>query len=250
MTKSIIRLPTQVAQNLLERIINQEILPGSAMPTERELQEQYSVSRTVVREAMKSLEARGLIAHNGGQGAVVSTSLIEPSIQALMLAFHRTHVTTGDMLITRMLLEPQIAATAATAATDVQVRRLYAINRSTSSMLAASNIQYSAKIHVAWASADSRFHVTLAEASQNPLLTILVEILVGIAWQQRGQDSESITISQMQVAAEQHNAIAHAVANHDVDRAREGMIAHLESTRTYLTSQPDGLQQLIDIRID
>ena len=65
-------LPHRVAQDLMRRIMNEEFKQGTVLPTERELQKQYQVSRPVVREAIKWLDARGVISTNTSQGAVVT----------------------------------------------------------------------------------------------------------------------------------------------------------------------------------
>jgi GntR family transcriptional regulator, transcriptional repressor for pyruvate dehydrogenase complex len=249
MTKSAAALPAQVAQSLLQRIINQEIQPGAVIPTERELQEQYSVSRTVVREAVKSLEARGLIVNNGGQGATVNANLTDSSTQALLLAFHRAHVTTGDLLKTRLLLEPQIAADAAAHATEVQIRRLHALERAMEALLDSPGTSDGFKVRDAWASADSRFHIALAEASQNPLLAILIEILVGIAWQQRSATEDPINEEQIRTATAQHKAITQTIAARSPEQAHRLMLEHLESTRSHVQTQPEGLQRLIQLQL-
>ncbi len=58
MAKRASALPARVANALLQRIISEEFPAGAPLPTERELQEQYQVSRPVVREAIKWLDSR------------------------------------------------------------------------------------------------------------------------------------------------------------------------------------------------
>src|SRR5688500_12453764 len=112
MAKRTRALPAKVAYALLQRIIADEFPAGAPLPTERELQEQYQVSRPVVREAIKWLDSRGLISTRTGYSAVVGSDLTGPAVNALLLAFHRSNVCTEDLLNTRGLLEPAIAALA------------------------------------------------------------------------------------------------------------------------------------------
>src|SRR5688500_12334700 len=99
-------LPDKIAQDLMQRILTHEFDTSSMLPSERVLQDTYGVSRTVVREALKLLAARGLVTTGTGQGAVVSKNLTAPAIDALVLAFHRSHARLEDLLTTRLLLEP------------------------------------------------------------------------------------------------------------------------------------------------
>ena len=101
-------LPEKIAQDLMQRILKGEYDATSILPSERALQDSYGVSRTVVREALKLLAARGLVTTGGGQGAVIGKNLTAPAIDALLLAFHRAHVRLDDLLNTRMLIEPEV----------------------------------------------------------------------------------------------------------------------------------------------
>src|SRR5215210_6463700 len=121
-------LPEKIAQDLMQRILSNEFDTSSMLPSERVLQDAYGVSRTVVREALKLLAARGLVTTGTGQGAVVSKNLTAPAIDALVLAFHRSHARLEDLLTTRLLLEPESAAQAAQHATLIQIRRLHELS--------------------------------------------------------------------------------------------------------------------------
>src|SRR5258705_10402969 len=109
---------------MLQRIVSEEFPPGTLLPSERELQDEYQVSRAVVREAIKLLASRKLVSISWGQGVVVTSDLKEPVADALMLAFHRSNIRTEDIYTIRVLLEPHSAALAAQHATIPQSRRL------------------------------------------------------------------------------------------------------------------------------
>lgn len=250
MAKRASALPVQVAQNLLQRIIAEEFPAGTVLPSERELQDHYGVSRPVVREAIKLLAARGLISTNSGQGAVVSSDMTSPARDALVLAFFRAHACAEDVLQTRMLLEPEIAAMAAQQATALQVRRLNSVARGFDS--ADSEVSEEARLRVAerWSVTDARFHVLLAEASQNPVLAIVSEVLVGTLWQQRRSGGSYLSDPQREQIEEEHRAIAAAVTARDPEAARRAMSEHLVNTRNALAQLPDGLQSTIAVVID
>src|SRR4051812_40139267 len=66
------RLSDKVAEAILETIVGGGLKPGDALPTERELGAYYGVSRTVVREAIKALSARGMVSSRAGRGLRVA----------------------------------------------------------------------------------------------------------------------------------------------------------------------------------
>ena len=237
-------LSVGVAHDLLQRIIADEFPSGSSMPSERDLQERYGVSRTVVREALKVLLSRGLISMNGRQRAVVGGDLTSPASDALVLAFHRSHVCVDDLLGTRLLLEPLIAGLAAQHATPVQTRRLTALSATLEQVPGEGGeerVSDELRLDI-----DVRFHILLAEASQNPVLGILIEVLVGIVWRHRRAVKLSFTEEHRAQIIAQHSAIAQAVAARDPEQARQAMIAHLEYTRHYLAAREDSLQELVE----
>jgi len=120
-------LSTKVADSMTQRIIDNEFSPGNFLPSERVLQDEYQVSRTVIREAIKLLDARGLVTTSSRQGNVVNPDLTGPLTDTMRIAFFRSQVYVEDVLEIRMMLEPLIARRAAENATSSQIRRLLAI---------------------------------------------------------------------------------------------------------------------------
>jgi DNA-binding FadR family transcriptional regulator len=235
-------LPEKIAQDLMRRILAGEFDDSNILPSERALQESYSVSRTVVREALKLLAARGLVTTGTGQGAVISKNLTAPAIDALLLAFHRSHARVEDLLNTRLMIEPETAALAAQHATPLQIRRLHDLGRAMADLadsdqpIRAASLSYDV---------NAQFHGLLAQASQNPVLEILIAILVGIIWRQQNTIDLRQPPEHHARTAAQHEAIARAVAAHDSEGARRAMTEHLETTRQNLSSVPGSLNELI-----
>jgi GntR family transcriptional repressor for pyruvate dehydrogenase complex len=235
-------LPEKVAQDLMQRILTGEYDDASILPSERVLQDSYGVSRTVVREALKLLAARGLVTTGGGQGAVIGKNLTAPAIDALLLAFHRAHVRLDDLLNTRLLIEPEVAALAAQHATSLQIRRLYELCQALADL---ANSDQPAQAASRSYDLNAQFHTLLAQASQNPVLEILIAILVGIIWRQQNTVDLRQPPEQYARTAQQHQAIARAVAAHDPAVARQAMLDHLETTRQGLINVPGSLGGLI-----
>jgi len=83
-------LSNQVAQDILKLVVSEEFAPGTLLPSERELQERYSVSRTVIREATQQLTARGILMQDANAGTVISSDFTAPAMEAVA-GLHRRH---------------------------------------------------------------------------------------------------------------------------------------------------------------
>jgi len=236
-------LPEKIAQDLLRRILAHEFAHGNLLPSERALQDTYGVSRTVVREALKLLAARGIVSTGSGQGAVVSTNLTAPAIDALALAFHRANARLEDLLNTRLLIEPPVAALAAQHATPLQIRALHDL---AAEMAALANVTPPVRAATYSYDNNARFHTLLAQASQNPVLETLIELIVGMIWRQQNTvDAQQPPERHLQTA-EQHARIVRAIEAHDPAAASQAMADHLESTRRGLAAGPTSLHSLIN----
>ncbi len=244
MTKRSVSLPVKIAEDMLHRIISEEYQPGRFLPSERELQEEYQVSRTVVREAIKLLAARGVISINSRQGAVVNPDLISPITNALLLACLRSRAYIEDVLAIRQLLEPQIAMLAAQSATAAQIRDLKNLVQNLEITLFSDDEDQQNKAAESWMMQDTRFHILLAEATQNPVMAILIEVIVGLLWRQSSMIKRTLYPDHRAKVIQQHAAIAEAVAAKDPERAHQTMVEHLNYTKLYIASQKDSLLNL------
>jgi DNA-binding FadR family transcriptional regulator len=236
-------LPEKIALDLMRRILANEFADVNLLPSERALQDTYNVSRPVVREALKLLAARGLVSTGSGQSAVISTNLTAPAIDALLLAFHRSSVRLEDLLNTRLLFEPPIAALAAKHATALQIRGLRDLVQE---MAELAHMNPSVRAVTYSYDNNARFHTLLAQASQNPVVAILIEMLVGIIWRQQNTiDAQQPPERHVQTAA-QHARIVEAVEARDPEAAHQAMVEHLESTRISVMGAPGSLRNLIN----
>jgi DNA-binding FadR family transcriptional regulator len=235
-------LPEKIAQDLMRQILAGEFDDAHILPSERALQDSFGVSRTVVREALKLLAARGLVLTGTGQGAVVSKNLTAPAIDALLLAFHRAHVRLEDLLNTRLLIEPEAAALAAQHATPLQIRRLHDLSQAMADLALSDQPFHAASLGF---DVNAQFHSMIAQASQNPVFEILVNILVGIIWRQEHTVNAPVPNNRYVGTAQQHTLIVQAIAEHDVSAARRAMTEHLETTRRNLSAMPGSLNELI-----
>ena len=111
------RLYEQIVQQIEESILKGEIVEGSQLPAERELAEQFGVSRTAVREAIKALQEKGLVDALPGRGTFVTNGSSNGMRRSLdrMVKGGESHGL-AYLVEVREMLEPEIAALAATRA--------------------------------------------------------------------------------------------------------------------------------------
>jgi len=215
------RLYEQIVQQVEESIHRGALKPGDQLPPERELAQQFGVSRTAVREAVKALREKGMVEAYPGRGTFITDGTsytIKQSLDRMM----KTGQAEGSLYLAevREILEPEIAALAATRADEEDI----------SAMREAVAIMDSAKKDPdEFIEADLDFHLALAEAATNPFILSLIDSIVGVLREQR------LRIFPVDGGPERgqyhHKRILDAVEHRDALGAREAMKAHLRQVR-------------------
>src|SRR6185437_13612164 len=108
-------LSQRVAAEIERRILSGTLRPGDRLPTGKELSEMLGVSRSVVRDAVQALVARGLVITRQGSGTVVAETNDSVIGEGLLGMLTRSEVTMGDVVRARATLETQLARRAAVA---------------------------------------------------------------------------------------------------------------------------------------
>ncbi len=162
-------LSQKIERKIEEAIRQKKLIPGTRLPSEKELCAQFAVSRTAVREALRRLSARGLIDIRKGSGIYISELRIEDAINSLHLFYDLRF--NSDLIIqiieVRRLFEPEVARLAAKNRTDEDIKRLQKINRELQKC-DPDNTQLEVDLI-------NRFHMTLAKSTQNPIVIISLE---------------------------------------------------------------------------
>jgi GntR family transcriptional repressor for pyruvate dehydrogenase complex len=220
------RLYERVVDKVLDLISSGTWKPGFRLPPERELSEAFGVSRTVVREAVKALEARGVLESTTGSGVSVRLAdfnMVSRSLQTYMQLSNQDNF---DIRLNevRRVLEVEMVALAAARITADQKKQLRKICK-----------QMRAEGHTAiqMAELDFQLHVTLAEATQNELFKVLLAPLIDqlrdqiiLTWEDFPRPVDQVF--------DQHEAIVSAVESGDAETARQAMIKHLAFSRQVL----------------
>lgn len=213
----------RVAGQVEQRILAGELRSGDRLPTERELAEQFQVSRTAVREALKILAQKGLVDMRPGRGTIVIDGAHEAMQNSigLVMKLELGEVGGSDNLVeVREILEVEIAGLAAARATSKEIAAL----REAVEMM-DDNLQDAD----AFIAADNRFHEALAQATQNTLILILVNSIVNLLSEQRKQVFG--IEGGPQRGQIHHKCILESVIRHDSAAARAAMRAHLGQVR-------------------
>jgi GntR family transcriptional repressor for pyruvate dehydrogenase complex len=201
----------------IERLILKKLRPGDKLPSERELAELLSVSRSSIRDAIRSLELMGMVEPRQGAGTIVcevtSNSLANPLANALK----RKEELMGELLDFRKILEPPLAGRAATHASPEEISEMESILRRQGEKLREGE---------STVAEDSEFHYAVAMASGNSVVLKVLDILMDLLRDTRERSLQVEGRPQKSLAA--HTRILDAIKRHDAEAAKAAMRRHIE----------------------
>ena len=214
-------LLSQTVETAIEEAIRSgDFAPGEKLPSEMELCSQFGVSRTVMREALRMLSARGLLRIEKGRGIFVSLLSVDSVANPMELYLHMhsgpdhaVHVVGA-----RQLIEPPIAGLAAVRHTDEDAARLRANVEELST--AARDRELMSKL-------DMSFHLLIAEAAHNPVLPLFIRPIQMLMPAIKA-DVYGVVGDAHELAVHWHTRILDAILDRDADRAEAEMRGHLE----------------------
>jgi len=201
-------------QALLEK---GELRAGDQLPAERQLAEQFQVSRASVREALRSLELLGIVETRAGGGTFVRRVSPDDLAKPLHSLIARGH-TVSDVIEFRGVVEPAIAALAAARTTPAQLAELRELLNAQERRVAANQ---------SYVEEDTRFHEVIGDAAGNELLSTML----GVIWDvlRASREEWLQTNSRAHASLEAHRHIYDALAKHDAERARDAAAEHIKS---------------------
>lgn len=199
-----------------------ELSSGDRLPPERDLAKLLGVSRPTLRAGIRSLVTVGILYSRQGAGTFVASvgesPILDGSPLRLLSALHG--FTSDEMFEARLALEMSIAGLAAERATSEQMTLMA---EEIAGMYASLNDPEQYLVH------DMQFHQTIAAASNNRILTALMNMVATILF-----DSRRKTVKRardLKDSAEQHQNIYRAIRERDPDAARREMHDHLIKTQ-------------------
>lgn len=215
-----LNLSDRVTQELGRAIISGTYTNESGFPSEAKMCEDYGVSRTSIREAVKMLGAKGLITSRPRKGIVIEPAtkwnLYDTSILKWMLESSPSLLVLREFLQMRMAIEPQAAALAAQYASEEQINE---VEKSLNAMIAAGE-DANLSLH----EADIAFHTSILAASNNRFILQLrdfVSTALNVSIQHTTPAKGSI-----KAIIEEHDKVYRAIRNRQPERAKS-MTAYL-----------------------
>ncbi len=214
------RLYERIVQQIESQVLSGSLKYGDRLPTARELAEQFGVSRTAVREAVKALREKGLVQGHPGRGTFITDGTWRAMRDSLGFMMKIGADSGADNVVeVREILEPEIAALAAMRATEEDLARMRD---------AVATMDRALNDADAFIEADMDFHLALAGATQNSVVCALIDPVVDLLREQR---KRIFLVNGAPRGQYHHKRILEAVERHNSDAAREAMRAHLAQVR-------------------
>jgi GntR family transcriptional repressor for pyruvate dehydrogenase complex len=211
------RLVDRVVNEIQGVILSGDLAPGVKLPPERELTEELGVSRTVIREAVQILVAKGLLETKPGVGTIVRQVTRDQLVEPLSFLLQAHAVSPPDLHQVRQILEVAIAGLAASQAAQADITRMEQI---------LNGMEAVRDDPVAFAAKDADFHHKLAETTHNALLVFLLGSLRDLTHEIRLRVARYPGLAEEVLPS--HWRIVERVAAKDPEGAREAMQEHLD----------------------
>jgi GntR family transcriptional regulator, transcriptional repressor for pyruvate dehydrogenase complex len=212
------RVSDEVVKQIKEMIFNGELISGDQLPTERALAERLGVSRVPVREALFSLQNSGLLSVKRGMGGgiFVSEPTLDPFGEFFALMLHLGKASVHDLTEARLFIEPNVAKIAAERASDDDLKKIEGTIR-----------QYEEAVNrkAERRFADMSFHITLAEASKNIAMVLIIRALMLLLY--KTVRDLKLTMNDRSQVIIAHKDIFEAVKAHDPEQAFQNMTDHV-----------------------
>ena len=201
----------------IERLILKKLKPGDKLPSERELAETLGVSRSSIRDAIRSLELMGMVEPRQGAGTIIREISSDSLVNPLGNALKRKEELISELLDFRKMLEPPLAARAATRVSADEISEMEEILQR----------QQEKQSHGEAAVAeDAEFHYSIALASGNSVVLKVLDILMDLL---RGTRERSLQVEgRPQKSLAGHRRILAALKRHDAEAAKAAMRRHIE----------------------
>ncbi len=199
-------LKSQVLQEIKQYILDKGMTEGDRLPTERAFTEMYGVSRSVVREALSYLEHTGVIETVQGRGTVIKAPDISSLVEGFLFSFQVANGSKNDLLSLRIIFE------------CAAIEEIVKLDKDISDLKAIVNEDV-----INHYENDKAFHQTLLSTTGNVLFEQLSSVIQSYFYhiEEEGKEINYIQTNEM------HQKIIEAIANKDVQLAKELMTTHL-----------------------
>ena len=201
----------------IERLILKKLKPGDKLPSERELAEMLQVSRSSIRDAIRGLELMGLVEPRQGAGTIVRELSAESVVNPFANSLKHQRDQISELLDFRKMLEPPLAARAATHATDDEIAEMEEILQRQENKMALGE---------AAVAEDTEFHYSIALASGNTVVLKVLDVVMDLLRDTRERSLQVEGRAQRSLAG--HRRILAAIKRRDAESAKAAMRRHVE----------------------
>lgn len=212
----------QVVEQIKESIEKEKFLPGDRLPSEREMSEQLSISRSVIREAMSILQTSNIIDVRPGSGVFLKKNTKEQLLNKMNKVLIPGNLNLIALLEVRQGLEAQSAYLAAMRATETDIQEIHS---------ALINLETAVADQKIAAIEDLDFHLAIGKASKNKVLIDLLN-LISDSFLETLEETRSKLMehNKVNVFINEHREIYNAIVAGEAEKARELMTLSIGNT--------------------
>ena len=201
----------------IERLILKKLKPGDKLPSERELAEMLQVSRSSIRDAIRGLELRGVVEPRQGAGTIVREASADSVVNPFANALKRRREMVSELLDFRKMLEPPLAARAATHASADEIAEMEEILQRQEAKLSRGENTIDE---------DAEFHYSVALASGNSVVLKVLDIVMDLLRDSRERSLQVEGRPRKSLIG--HQRILAAIKRQDAESAKAAMRRHIE----------------------
>jgi GntR family transcriptional regulator, transcriptional repressor for pyruvate dehydrogenase complex len=216
----------EVTDRIQHMILCGPLRPGDRLPTEQQLADQFGVSRTAVREAVKALVERGIVRVRQGQGTFVAIPSTDRASEFLSLFLQLTNRNITELLEARRAIELEAVTLAALRRTDDDLHQI------AECLDGMRYIELSPTVDPGpFLDSDVRFHLHIAQATRNEIFVFMLTVLRDLLRQSFSKILRAPAVRLRAIAG--HEQILRALQGRDPDAARAAMREHLENAQKW-----------------
>ena len=196
---------------------------GDQLPVERELAEVFRVSRSSVREALRSLESQGFIESRQGNGTYIASQPVESLVRPLASVIFTEKDDQMELFEMRRMIEPDLAYLAAERATEEEIAMMEKVLDLQEEKIARGE---------SGTDVDKNFHYIMARAARNKVLLRIADNIIDLLAESREQYLQVEGRPQKSIL--RHREVLDAIRARDPERAEKCMLEHLVDIETSL----------------
>ncbi|NLY74975.1 MAG: FadR family transcriptional regulator [Firmicutes bacterium] len=214
----------QIIDKITQSLIKGELKPGDRLPPEPELASQLGVSRTSLREALKTLSGLGVLNSRKRGGTFIATESSQSMINPLIFNLIIEKGSTDDLFELRVLLEVDAIELAIKKATDDDLKLLAAELEEFEKSIPSGDLRLLADL-------DFRFHLRVLQISNNSSFIKISKLIMQLF---AYPIEEALKLIGPRQVLENHRALYQAIVDRDLLRAKEHVVRAFESSRQFL----------------